>query len=183
MKYLFNINILMGEPYIYPIKAGYAYKAKIYNEKFALGHYFCPDDYADVMSAAFESGFEEWKKSGDAEKVFIAARRAADREFRRLITPLLIHSRPEPTDDELHLLPIARCLYAKLAKKGKRGRRSAAIKAFIIREKCLGHSFKAISDNSTVLNERHHSSHDNAKRHWYSAWALLLETKRGNIAR
>lgn len=189
MEYKFNLQLLWDDPYTRPIMSGYKYVTKKFSCKYPLNRLFSQDDWADVMSAAFEHGFAVWQATKDINRTFVAARKGTENELRYLLRPYLykisLIERVERSLNEklkkISLLKIARLLYAKLRKKGTRGQHSAIIKAFIIQQKMLGKSQARITRE--LETTRFKCSFDNVRRHYQSARALIFDIKGGNITR
>lgn len=65
------------------------------------------------------------------------------------------------------VIRLARLIYRLLDKKGKRGRRSAAVKAIVLADAADGMDFAAIASLRNL-------SVENVKRHYRMGWTLLL---------
>jgi len=141
------------------------------------------EDREEMLMAACEYGIAAYMRSADDDYVFLEARRAAARELRRWVNPRLrVWANNQPFD-ELPVLPIARAIYAQLRKKGRRGRRSATLKAAIIQRHCQGETFEQVSIVLSSLNSHHHQSRAACQRNWLSALGVLFNQSRGNITR
>lgn len=188
MKYEFDLTAVWDAPYTRPIMSGFKYVKNTLGRVYPL-QLLSQNDWADVMSAAFERGYTVWKNTQDVDRTFKAARCGTANEIRFLLKPhshyvqLIEHTESRTAErlKRISLLKIARLLYKKLKKKGARGRKSAVIKAYVIQQKTLGKSFARITRE--LETTRFPCSYDNVKQHYRSATALLFDIKRGNIAR
>lgn len=191
MTYGFDCIPLWDEPYCQPAMGAYKYVTRIWKDRYPpLTRIFSHDDYADIMSACFEGAWRVWNTTHDIDKAFIAARRAAWNEVYFLLKPYRRKNEVEQKLEQLKqkklerlpILNLARFLFAKLSKKGKRGVRSAVLKAYILQQKTVGESFRRI-ETSLSSKGKWKTSFDNVRMHYRSATALIYELNRGNIQR
>lgn len=180
-----GLQQLWNEPWLRPAMAAYKYEKKCFAW---CERAFSYQDWEDVLSHAIEHGVLHQAKP--PEQVFILVRRAVSKEIRYMLQTVprhffyaLIRRKDNEPLEEIPILSCARMLYRALRKKGVRGRRSAAEKAYIIQQRLLGKSFKEISISMSAMNTHHQLTMEAAKRSYYSALALLLNQQRGNITR
>lgn len=177
-----------------PILGAYKYTLKMFSPYAFL---LSDEDREDILMAAVERSLLSIRCDADEREIFLAARRGAENEIRAIINPRIRGWAHGSEDMDVPLLKIARVLYAGLKKKGPRGRRSAAIKAFVLYHimnprrwqspENTSHRtdsrYKLIASVSLTLNQRHWLTAANVKRHYQSALALLFGGRKGSISR
>lgn len=182
MKSTIDISSLREEKFFGPTLQGYKYQMRfchrIYNR------IILPEDREDFFMAALESGWQSAQSGASPDEIFRAAKNATLREVRKFLRPRVywwkLKGKEEPKRESISLLRTARVIYAKLKKQGKRGMQSAALKAFIIRERLEGRSYEEIVG---LLRGRHTISKESAKKHYQSAVGIVFGVERGNITR
>lgn len=112
--------------------------------------------------------------------LFDRARKAAYNELYQWLTPRIRYIHPQIRTPEVPILPVARAIYRKLDKRGERGRRSAALKAFVIQRRMSGYSNISIAHETQTMNARHRLTVRNVSQHFNTAYAIIFDCQRGN---